>query len=119
MARKKELEAPEKLKLFITIVNRKKVDLYTSVLESFDVVSSEVIYAKGLASQEILAYLGLSRLEKVVICSVVKESKIKDIMAAYEDKYFKLKESSGIAFSIPLKTMVGVKAYKFLSGEEE
>ncbi len=119
MTKKKELEAPEKLKVMITIVNRKKVDLYTSILESFDVVSSDVIYAKGLASQEILAYLGLSRMEKVVIVSVVKESSIKDIMAAYEDKFFKQKESGGIAFTIPLSKMVGIKAYKFLSHEEE
>ncbi len=119
MSKKKELEAPEKLKLMITIVNRKKVDLYTSILESFNVVSSDIVYANGLASQEILAYLGLSRMEKAVILSVVRQDVIKDIMAAYEDKFFKQKESGGIAFTIPLTKMVGVKAYKFLSHEEE
>jgi len=115
----KELEAPIKLKLLITIVNRKKADFYTSVLEGYDVVSSEVLYGQGLASKQVLQYLGLAKTDKAVIVSVVKENKIKEIFAAYEDKYFKVKDSNGIAFTIPLSKMVGIKTFKFLTNVED
>ena len=115
MEEKKTLDSPIKLKLLFTIINRKKIDFYTSVLEGYDVVASEVMYADGLASKEILQYLGLSKADKAVIVSVVKETKIKEILAAYEDKYFKVKDSNGIAFTVPLDKMVGIQAFKFLT----
>ncbi|MCR5787030.1 MAG: hypothetical protein K6G28_04950 [Acholeplasmatales bacterium] len=116
---KKTLDAPIKLKVLVTIVNRKKADFYTSVLEGFDVTTSQVIYGQGLASKQILQYLGLSKTDKAVIISIVKENKIKEILASYEDKYFKVKDSNGIAFTIPLSQMIGINAYKFLSGLED
>ncbi len=119
MQKKKSLDAPIKLKILITIVDRKKADFFTSVLESFDVNQSEVIYGQGLDSKQILQYLGLNKSEKAVIISFVKESKVKDILASYEDKYFKVKDGKGIAFTIPMSQMIGLTAYKYLAGIEE
>ena len=119
MKKNKELDAPIKLKALITIVNRKKADFYTSVLEGYDVVSSVVLYGQGLASKQVLQYLGLSKTDKAVIISIVKESRIKEILAAYEDKYFKVKDSNGIAFTISLKKMAGIQAFKFLANVED
>ena len=116
---KKTLDAPIKLKVLVTIVNRKKADFYTSVLEGFDVVGSEVVYGNGLANKQILAYLGLNKTEKAVIFSIVKETMVKEILAAYEDKYFKVKDANGVAFTIPLSQMIGVNAYKFLTNMED
>lgn len=119
MSKEKSLDAPIKLKVLVTIVNRKKADFFTSVLESFDVNQSEVIYGNGLASKQILQYLGLNKSEKAVIISFVKETKVKDILAQYEDKYFKVKDAQGIAFTIPLSQMIGLNSYKFLAGIED
>jgi nitrogen regulatory protein PII len=116
---KKKLDAPVKLKVLVTIVNRKKADFYTSILEGFDVTQSEVVYGQGLASKQILAYLGLSKTDKAVIISVVKENKIKEILSSYEEKYFKIKDGNGIAFTIPLTQMIGINAYKYLCNMEE
>lgn len=116
---KNRVDAPVKLKVLITIVNRKKADFYTSVLEGFDVTTSQVLYGNGLASKQILAYLGLNKTEKAVIISIVKETNVKDILAAYEDKYFKVKDAQGVAFTIPLSQMVGINAYKFLTNMED
>ena len=115
----KTLDAPIKLKLLVTIVNRKKAEFYTSVLEGFDVNTSQVIYGSGLASKQILQYLGLAKTDKAVILSIVKENKIKEILTSYEDKFFKLKDGNGIAFTIPFSQMIGINAYKFLSSMEE
>lgn len=116
---KPQLNAPEKIKILVTIVDRKKADFYTSVLEGYNVNMQSIIYGHGTATSEILAYLGLHQSDKAVIISVVQENKIKEILNAYEDKYFKIKNGKGIAFTIPIKSIIGVAVYKFLANLEE
>ena len=116
---KKALEAPKKLKILVSIVNRNKTDFYTSALEGFEVNMQTVIYATGTAPTELLDMLGISDNKKSVILSVVQEEKIKDILIAYEDRYFKTRNGKGVAFTIPIDSMIGVLVYKFLSNSVE
>jgi hypothetical protein len=113
------LTAPKKLKILITIVDRAKTDFYLDVLEGYEVNMQTVIYGHGTATNDILHYLGLSQSDKAVIVSVVKEEKIKEITVAYEDKYFKTKNGKGIAFTIPITSLIGVSIYQFLSNSVE
>ncbi len=113
------LVAPRKVKLLFTIVERSKADLYVDVLEGFEVNIQTVIYGKGTAPTEILHYLGLSQQNKAVIISVVQEEKIKEILSSYEDTYFKTKNGKGIAFTIPISSVIGVLIYQFLSNSVE
>lgn len=113
------LTAPKKLKILVTIVDRSKTDFYLDVLEGYEVNMQSVIYGKGTAPSDVLHYLGLSQSEKAVIVSVVQEEKIKEITVAYEDKYFKTKNGKGIAFTIPISSMIGVSIYQFLSNSLE
>lgn len=112
---KENLAAPEKLKILVTIVQRNKADFYMSVLEGFDVNMQSLFYAKGTAPTEIRNMLGIKDNGKAVIFSLVREDKIKEIIAAYEDKYFKTKNGNGIAFTIPVKSLIGVSIYQFLA----
>jgi hypothetical protein len=113
------LTAPKKLKILITIVDRRKTDFYLDVLEGFEVNMQTVIYGHGTAPNDMLHYLGLSQTDKAVIVSVVKEDKIKEITVAFEDKYFKTKNGKGIAFTIPITSLIGVSIYQFLSNSVE
>lgn len=114
---KSGLTAPKKLKILVTIIDRKKTDFYLSVLEGYDVNMQSVVYARGTAPSDIIDYLGLSDNTKSVILSVVSEDRIKDILAAYEDKYFKTKNGKGVAFTIPISSVIGVMVYRFLSNK--
>ena len=109
------LTAPKRLKILITIVERAKADFYLDTLEGYEVNLQTVIYGKGTAPSEMLQYLGLSEGRKAVIISIVQEEKIKKIFADYEDKYFKTKNGKGIAFTIPISSVIGVIIYQFLS----
>lgn len=113
--KKTGLEAPKKIKLLVTIVNRSKADFYQSVLEQYDVNMQTAFYGSGTAPSDIMNYLGLNGTDKVVIFSIVKEEKVKTILTAYEDKYFKTKNGKGIAFTIPISSVIGVMVYKFLA----
>ncbi len=111
------LTAPKKLKILISIVERSKAAFYADVLEGFDVNLQTIVYGKGTATSDMLHYLGLSDDGKAVILSVVSEDRIKEILAAYEDKYFKTKKGKGVAFTIPISSVIGVMVYQFLSNK--
>ncbi len=111
------LQAPVKLKILVTIIDRKKVDFYVSNLEGFGANVQEIIYASGTTPRKDI--LGIKVSEKAVILSVVREDRIKEILATYEDKYFQTKNGKGIAFTVPIKSMIGVMLYQFLAGIEK
>ena len=110
------LQAPVKLKILVSIINREKVDFYVSNLEGFGANVQEIIYASGTTPRKDI--LGIKVSEKAVLLSVVREDRVKEILAAYEDKYFQTKNGKGIAFTIPIKSMIGVMLYQFLAGIE-
>ncbi|MBP5444826.1 MAG: hypothetical protein J6Y28_01515 [Acholeplasmatales bacterium] len=111
------LQAPVKLKILVTIIDRKKVDFYVSNLEGFGANVQEIIYASGTTPRKDI--FGIKVSEKAVLLSMVREDRIKEILATYEDKYFQTKNGKGIAFTIPVKSMIGVMLYQFLAGIEK
>ena len=57
MAKKKQapaMQAPQKLKLLITIVNREKADFYMDLIQTFEVNMQFRSAAKGTANSDIL-----------------------------------------------------------------
>ncbi len=111
------LTAPKKLKILVTIVERSKASFYQDVLEGFDVNLQTIVYGKGTATSDMLHYLGLTDEGKAVLFSIVSEDRIKEIQAAYEDKYFKTKHGKGVAFTIPISSVIGVMVYQFLANK--
>ncbi len=113
------LEAPKKLCILVTVVDRAKAEFYKDILEGYEVNMQLVVYGRGTAPTEMLHYLGLSQQGKAAIFSIVKEEKIKEILMDYEDQYFKTKNGKGIAFTIPISSIIGVYLYRFLSNQVE
>lgn len=111
------LTAPKKLKLLFTIVERSKATFYRDVLEGYDVNLQTIVYGKGTAPSDIAQYMGLVDEGKAIVISVVQEDRIKEILDQYEDKYFKTKNGKGIAFTIPISSVIGVMLYQFLSSK--
>jgi nitrogen regulatory protein PII len=54
-----------------------------------------------------------------VILSVVREDKIDEIMNTLEDKFATIRNGKGIAFAVPLSSVIGVNMYRFLSDRRE
>lgn len=116
--KEKALEAPKKLKILVTIVDRKRADYYKIFLENYKVNFQTIMYARGTAPSDVMKYLGLIGNDKAFIISVVQEDKIKEILSKYEDELFKTKINKGIAFTVPIKSMIGVYLYQFLANIE-
>lgn len=108
----------KKLKLLITIIDRSKALYYTDLLEQFEINMQMVVYGKGTADRQMLNLLGLNENEKAIIFSVVREDKVKDILETLQDKFVKIKNGNGISYSIPIKSLIGVSIYQFLSNNQ-
>ena len=105
----------DKLELMITIVNRNKADFYMDLIQSFDVNMQLSVPAQGTANAEIRNYLGLADTDKAVILSVIREDTSTRALNAIEEKFRTIKNGKGIAYTIPLTSVIGVSVYGFLS----
>ncbi|MDE7394779.1 MAG: hypothetical protein K2M95_01500 [Clostridiales bacterium] len=104
-----------KLKLLITVVGRYKTEYYMDLIQSFDVNMQLIALAQGTANAKMLDYLGLTDNEKSVIFSVIQENKVPDAMHALEEKFATIKDGKGVAFTVPLTSVIGTLIYRFLS----
>ena len=105
-----------RLELLFTIVNRSKAEYYVDLLHSFDINMQVVLLGEGTAaSDNTMALLGLDDRNKAVILSVIKQKNIKEALAELEDKFAKIKNGKGIAFTVPLDGVIGTLIYGFLS----
>ena len=110
--------AIKKLKLLFTVVDRQKGEFYLDVISQFDVNCQLVMGGLGTATSELVELLGLEP-HKAVIFSVVREDKTEAIMNTLEDKFATIRNGKGIAFAIPLSSVIGVNMYRFLSNRRD
>lgn len=106
--------AIKKLKLLFTVVDRNKGEFYIDVLSQFSVNCQLVLPGMGTAASDLVELLGLN-LHKAVVVSVVREDLVDTIMNTLEDKFATIKNGKGVAFAVPLSSVIGVNMYQFLS----
>ncbi|MBQ7786173.1 MAG: hypothetical protein IJ381_08540 [Clostridia bacterium] len=104
----------KKLKLLFTVVDRTKGEFYLDVISQYEVNCQLVVGGLGTANSELIDLLGLN-LHKAVILSVVREDKTDEIMNGLEQRFATIKNGKGIAFAVPLSSVIGVNLYQFLS----
>ena len=106
--------AIKKLKLLITVVDRPKGEFYLDVISQFQVNCQMAVGGLGTAHSELVELLGLEP-HKAVILSLVREDMMDTVMNCLEDKFATIRNGKGIAFAIPLSSVIGVNLYQFLS----
>lgn len=106
--------AIKKLKLLFTVVDRPKGEFYLDVISQFDVNCQIVVGGMGTANSELVELLGLN-IHKAVILSVIREDMADAVLNCLEDKFATIRNGKGIAFAVPLSSVIGVNLYQFLS----
>ena len=109
--------AIKKLKLLFTVVDRNKGEFYLDVLSQYEVNFQTVINGTGTANSEILDMLGLNN-NKAVVISVIREDLTDTIMKVLEEKFRTIRNGKGVAFAVPLSSVIGVNIYRFLSNNQ-
>lgn len=101
----------KKIKLLITIVDRGQAIKILNENKKHDVTVQTVLLGYGTASI-VLDYLGLGDIKKDVVLSLIKEEKKEEILEGIRKKFEHLQ---GIAFTIPISSMIGLSLYKFIT----
>ena len=118
MANSVNESAIRKLKLLFTVVDRNKAEFYLDVLSQFEVNLQMVENGLGTAKSGLHDMLGLNH-HKAVILSVIREDLTGDILKCLEEKFATIRNGKGIAFAVPLSSVIGVNMYQFLSNNKQ
>jgi hypothetical protein len=106
--------AIKKLKLLFTVVDRNKGEFYLDVLSQFQVNCQLILPGMGTAKSDLVELLGLN-IHKAVVVSVVREDLMEEVMKTLEHKFATIRNGKGVAFAVPLSSVIGVNMYQFLS----
>ncbi len=106
--------AIKKLKLLFTVVDRNKGEFYLDIISQYAINCQMVLPGMGTAASDIVELLGLN-LHKAVVLSVIREDLVDTVLNTLENKFTTIKNGKGIAFAVPLSSVIGVNAYQFLS----
>ena len=110
--------AIKKLKLLFTIVDRPKAEFYLDVLSQYEVNCQIVAPGLGTATSEMVDLLGLNP-HKAVLVSVIREDRVDTIMKVLEEKFRTIRNGKGVAFAVPMSSVIGVNMYRFLSNNRQ
>ena len=108
----------KRLKLLITVVDRPKGEFYLDYISQFDANCQMVLSGLGTARSDVVEILGLEP-HKAVILSVIREDMTETVMNNLEDKFATIKNGKGVAFAVPLSSVIGVNLYQFLSNNRQ
>ena len=114
MAKTVNDSAIKKLKLLFTVVDRPKAEFYLDVLSQYEINCQLALQGFGTAQTELIDMLGLNN-HKAVLVSVVREDMVDTVLQVLEDKFATIKNGKGVAFAVPLSSVIGVNLYQFLS----
>ena len=108
-----------RLKILVTIVNRAKADFYMDHIQSFGVNMQMVIFGKGTAPREIATAMGLADSDRAVIFSIIGEDKLRSALDSIEEKFNTIVGGKGIAYTIPMASIIGKSIFNFLSDNRD
>lgn len=100
------------------MVDKPKGEFYLDVISQFEVNCQLAVGGLGTANSELIDLLGLN-IHKAVILSIVREDKVDEIMKALEQRFATIKNGKGIAFAVPMSSVIGVNLYQFLSNNRK
>lgn len=106
-----------KLELLMAVVHNDKASYYSSLIQSHQANLRLSIPAQG-TTHMLLSVLGLTERPKTLILSVVRSDQAGSLISLLEETFQKGKDYKGIAFTVPLSSIIGTLAYGFLSNDK-
>ena len=108
--------APMKLELLLAVVHNDKAAYFSSLIQSHKANLQLTVPAKG-TTHLILDYLGLTDRPKSLVMSVVRADQAASLIDLLDQTFKKGKNYKGIAFTVPMTSVIGTLVYGFLSND--
>lgn len=105
----------KKLLWYTVIVSRGQGENIARLLKENKCSAVYMQIGEGTANSEIRGILGVEDTKKDIIYSLVREDYIQDIKREIDIYFAANKRNRGIAYTIKLNSIVGVKLYKFFT----
>ena len=105
-----------KLELLLAVVHNDKAAYFSSLIQSHKANLQLTVPAKG-TTHLILDYLGLTDRPKSLVMSVVRADQAASLIDLLDQTFKKGKNYKGIAFTIPMTSVIGTLVYGFLSND--
>ena len=106
-----------KLELLMAVVHNDKVSYYASLIQSHQANLRLTVPAQG-TTHMILNVLGLTERPKSMIVSVVRHDQAAALIELLDETFKKGKDYKGIAYTVPLSSVIGTLVYGFLSNDK-
>lgn len=106
-----------KLELLLAVVHNDKAAYYSSLIQSHQANLQLTVPANG-TSHLILNYLGLTEKPKSLVMSVVRADQAASLIDLLDQTFQKGKNYKGIAFTVPMTSVIGTLVYGFLSNDK-
>lgn len=101
--------------MLLCIVKRDQYESYLNMLKSMGIEAQFASLCHGTASKSLLDYLGLEKVEKVLLQAFVPSSYIKRILRRLVDVMGIEVPGNGIAMSIPVGSVGGISSFNYLT----
>ena len=105
----------KKLTFYVIIVNFGQGNNIIRLLKNNHSSAQFTQSGEGTATKQIRAILSIEENRKEIIYSLVREEYVPEIKRELEAYFAASKKNAGVAFTIDLESIVGVKLYKFLT----
>ena len=114
-----EKQAPRKVKLLVSIVDRGKGAGVARLLERHGSLFHTIIFGRGTARKALLDYLGLGETEKDLVLSGVATESAPTILKYLIHALQFDAPGRGIAFTLPISSVSGRRALAYLAGNPQ
>ena len=109
--------APMKLELLLAVVHNDKAAYFSSLIQSHKANLQLTVPAKG-TTHLLLDYLGLTEKPKSLVVSVVRADQAAGLIELLDQTFKKGKRYKGVAFTVPMTSVIGTLVYGFLSNDK-
>ncbi len=109
--------APKRLMLLVTVVQKGKGTFFADFLQSYDANLQLSVVGIGTARPDLVEFLGLKDNKRSIIFSVVQAERVDAIFEALQERFQTVNGSTGIAFTLPLSSVIGKLSYGFLAND--
>lgn len=109
------VNSSERLDVIFTIVPKGKGEQVIDLLRDNDVIVNMTCLGRGTAPSSILEMLGIGATDKDVVLSFVKNEISTSLLRRIAKKLDFAKPGNGISFTVPLQSVAGIMAFKFLT----
>ena len=109
--------APNRLVLLVTVVNKGKGTFFADLLKDFEVNLQMSFVGSGTARSDLIELLGLKDTRRSIIFSVLRAELADTVLAELDERFTTVNSGTGIAFTLPMSSVIGKLNYGFLSNE--